>query len=93
MMSPLVASTENLLLAASPGLASWNTPSSDRRLYTSAELRLLSRSSATAVSVVMVNNTDMQWRYCLVGKFDIMCPTVKSRMRSIWNWGKLTNKK
>ena len=50
MMSPLVASTENLLLAASPGLASWNTPSSDRRLYTSAELRLLSRSSATAVS-------------------------------------------
>ena len=71
MMSPLVASTENLLLAASPGLASWNTPSSDRRLYTSAELRLLSRSSATAVSVVMVNNTDMQWRYCLVGKFDI----------------------
>ena len=54
MMSPLVASTENLLLAASPGLASWNTPSSDRRLYTSAELRLLSRSSATAVSVVMI---------------------------------------
>ena len=51
MMSPLVASTENLLLAASPGLASWNTPSSDRRLYTSWELRLLSRSSVTQQSV------------------------------------------
>ena len=64
MMSPLVASTENLLLAASPGLASWNTPSSDRRLYTSWELRLLSRSSATQQSVMVMANY-----YAVVGKF------------------------